>query len=91
MAWYWWVLIIVAVLGLIGAAGHSGDSYEEDDSEDWANRLEALIIIDDLKYKHPEVWARCASKIMGREIDTPTPEQVARWNEQLKQRKQQKP
>ena len=85
MAWYWWLLIVVAILGLISAAGHSNEPYEEDNA--WAERLGALVIIDDLKYKHPEAWAKCASEIMGRQIDPPTPEQVARWNEQRKQRK----
>lgn len=90
MVWYWWLLIVVAIFGLISAAGHSSEPYNEEDDNAWANRLGALIIIDDLKYKHPEAWAKCASEIMGRQIDPPTPEQVARWNLQKAEREARK-
>lgn len=82
MAWYWWVLIVLGIIILIGAIVGHDDYYEEEESSDWANRLAALIIIDDLKYTRPDVWAKCASGIMGRQIDPPSPEQVAKWNEQ---------
>lgn len=87
MAWYWWLLIVAAIFGLIGAINSRNERIEyEEETSDAMNRLAALVIIDDLKYSHPEIWARCASNIMGRQIDTPTPEQVAKWNEQRKQK-----
>ena len=90
MAWYWWLLIAVALFGIIGAIC-SGDSYEEEEStSDAMNRLAALVIIDGLKYERPEVWAKCASEIMGRQIDPPTPEQVARWKAQRAEREARK-
>ena len=90
MAWYWWLLIAVAIFGIIGAIC-SGDSYEEEEStSDTMNRLAALVIIDGLKYDRPEVWARCASEIMGRQIDPPTPEQVAMWKAQRAEREARK-
>lgn len=87
MAWYWWLLIVAAIFGLIGAINSRNERIEyEEETSDAMNRLAALVIIDDLKYSHPEIWARCASNIMGRQIDPPTPEQVAKWNEQRKQK-----
>lgn len=87
MAWCWWLLIAAAFFGLIGAIGSRNEYYEdEEETSDAMERLAALVIIDDLKYSHPEVWAKCASSIMGRQIDPPTPEQVAKWNEQRKQK-----
>ena len=86
MAWYWWLLIILGGILIMGAI-LSHDPYEdEDDTSDSMNRLAALVIIDGLKYTHPEVWAKCASDIMGRPIDPPTPEQIARWNAQKAER-----
>lgn len=77
MAWYWWLVIVGAVFGIISIVLDHGEPYEEESSG--AGRLAALIIIDGLKYTHPEVWAKCASDIMGRPIDPPTPEQIAQW------------
>ena len=86
MAWYWWTLIILVGAWIVGAI-LSYDPYEdEDDTSDSVNRLAALVIIDDLKYTHPEVWAKCASDIMGRPIDPPTPEQIAKWKAQKAKR-----
>lgn len=86
MAWYWWTLIILGIIILLGGI-MSYDPYEdEDDTSDSVNRLAALVIIDGLKYTHPEVWAKCASDIMGRPIDPPTPEQIMRWEEQKAKR-----
>ena len=80
----------MALFGIIGAICSDDYDEEEGSTSDTMNRLAALVIIDVLKYERPEVWAKCASEIMGRQIDPPTPEQVARWKAQRAERKARK-
>ena len=80
MAWYWWLVIAGAIFGLIVVVSDHDEQYEESDG---SSRLAALVIIDGLKYTHPDVWAKCASDIMGRPIDPPTPEQIAKWKQKI--------
>lgn len=91
MAWYWWVLIALGILIIIGMINANNELYEEEEETSVAmNRLAAMVIIDDLKYTHPEAWAKCASNIMGRPIDPPTPDQIARWKQQRDEREARK-
>ena len=71
------LIIVSAVIGII-----NGDYDSVDETDDWEARLMALMIIADLKYTRPEVWAKCASDIMGKRVAPPTPEQIAQWKEQ---------
>ena len=80
----------MALFGIIGAICSDDYDEEEGSTSDTMNRLAALVIIDGLKSARPEVWAKCASEIMGRQIDPPTPEQVARWKAQRAERKARK-
>lgn len=80
MAWYWWLLIVVTILGLIGAINsHNEQIRYEEEAEDSVNRLRAIILLDGLKYTHPDVWAKCVSDIVDRPVDPPTLEQIEKW------------
>ncbi len=78
MAWYWWILIILGIIILIGMFSGEYDSYEEEE-HDWMYRLQALMIINDLKWRYPEKWAQMASDIVGKPVNPPTPEQIAEY------------
>lgn len=84
MAWYWQILIILGIFIIIGIINASNESYDEEATSNAMNRLTAMVIIDNLKYERPETWAKCASNILGRPVDPPTQEQIARWKMQNK-------
>lgn len=72
------IILILVIAGICGCI-NAEVSYD-DHSDDWAARVQALMMIHDLKYKNPELWAKCASKIMGRSIEAPTKEDIKRYN-----------
>lgn len=80
LAWIGGILLIIII---IGAVGSSVDRIYEpvEEADDWANRLTALMIINDLKYTQPGLWAKCASDIMGKQVNPPTPEQCEEYFE----------
>ena len=80
----WLILVFIVLFFIIGISASYNDSIEEHTS-DAMNNLAALALIDDLKYNCPSVWANCASKILGRSVEPPTPEQCLEWK--LKNRK----
>lgn len=80
----------MAIFGIIGAICSDDYDEEEESTSDTMNRLAALVIIDGLKYERPEVWAKCVSEIMSRQIDPPTHEQIAKWKAQRAEREARK-
>lgn len=80
MPWWGWLAIglsfLIAYVGISITNACKTDDHED---HDYLWKVSALMIIDDLKYTHPETWATAASEIMGRQIDPPTPEQIAAW------------
>lgn len=71
------LMIVGAVVSIVNGDYDSMDSVDE--ADDWEARLTALMIINDLKYTRPEVWAKCASDIMGKCVAPPTPEQCEEY------------
>ena len=81
MTTFAWIGGIILLIIILSAINESVDRiYEpEEDAADWEARLSALMIINDLKYTRPDVWAKGASVIMGKPVNPPTPEQCEEY------------
>lgn len=77
LIWIGAILVFIACIGIIKGPTDIYRPVEE--ADDWANRLAALMIINDLKYTHPDTWAIAASDIMGKPVNPPTPEQCEEY------------
>lgn len=78
LTWIGGALLGLMIVGAIISIAN-GDYDSVDEADDWEARLTALMIINDLKYTRPEVWAKCASNIMGKRVTPPTPEQCEEY------------
>ena len=74
MSWYWWVILgFVLLIIIVNIREDTINRNEETQGDnEWASKAQALLIISNLRYKHLDLWAKAASKIMMRKVNPPT-------------------